>query len=189
MRHGAFLRARRRRSSSQSGPALRLRHLDEPQDARRTAGGLRPLPRGARVEGRSSELPRHAGRPVDARDRGKGRLFPHRDDRRVQGLPDTDPSERGHALGVADRGRVRRPHRRHRYASGATRPPTHRVDRARRPGAPRGVQADREPQHGAVRRAAADGRVGRAPRALRPRRCAASTRTTLQRSARSSSTR
>ena len=146
------------------GPALRFRHLDEPQDARRPSGRLRPLPRGARVEARPSELPRDAGRPVDARDRCEGRLLPHRDDRRVQGLPDADPRERRRARGDADRRRIRRSHRRHRHASRPARPPAHRLDRARRPGAPRGVQADREPQHGAVRRAAADGRLGRAPR-------------------------
>ena len=63
-----------------------------------------------------------------------------------------------------DRRRLRRPHRRHRHAPRAARPARDRVDGPRRAGAARGVQADREPQHGAVRRAAADGRLGRPPR-------------------------
>ena len=50
VRHGALLRARRRRPASEPGPALRLRHLDDAQDARRPARRLRALPRGARVD-------------------------------------------------------------------------------------------------------------------------------------------
>ena len=51
------------------------------------------------------------------------------------------------------------------------------------------VEADGEPQHRPVRRAAADDRVGRPRSARRPRRCAASTTTTSARSAGSSAAR
>ena len=74
------------------------------------------------------------------------------------------PRERRRARSDADVGRLRRPHRRHRHPSRPARPARDRVDGARRPGAPRGVPADREPQHRAVRRAPADGRLGRPPR-------------------------
>ena len=67
------------------------------------------------------------------------------------------------AAGLIER-RLRRAHRRHRHAPRATRPARDRLDRPRGPGAPRGVPADREPQHGAVRRASADGRLGRSHR-------------------------
>ena len=62
------------------GRALRHRHLDDAQDARRPAVGLRPLPRGARAGRRPGGLPGHAGRAARARDRGQGGLLP---DRRV----------------------------------------------------------------------------------------------------------
>ena len=135
-----------------------------PQDARRPARGLRPLPRGARVGARPRELPRHAGRPADAHDRREGGVLPDRGDRCVPGLPVAGPRERRHARRDADGRRLRRPHRRHRHAPRPARPARDRVDGARRPGAPRGVQADREPQHGAVRRAPADGRLRRPDR-------------------------
>ena len=49
VRHGPLLRARRRRPAPEPGRALRHRHLDDAQDARRPARRLRPLPRGARA--------------------------------------------------------------------------------------------------------------------------------------------
>ena len=57
-----------------------------------------------------------------------------------------------------------------------------RVDGQGRRGAPRRGEHHRQPQHRAVRRAAADGRLGRAHRARRRARCAASTRRTSARS-------
>ena len=149
---------------SEPGAALRLRHLDDAQDARRAARRLRALPRGARDEDRPRELPGHAGRPVDAHDRGEGGLLQDRDDRGVPRLPAPGARERRRARGRPARRRLRRADRRHRHASRAARPARDGVDGPRRAGAAGGVQADREPQHGAVRRAAADGRVGRPPR-------------------------
>ncbi len=66
-----------------------------------------------------------------------------------------------------DRRRLRRPDRRHGHTPRAARLARDGVDRPRSAGAARGVQADREPQHRAVRRAAAEGRVGRAFRLAR----------------------
>ena len=136
---------------------------------------------------RPRELPGHAGRPADAHDRREGDVLPDRRDRRVPRLPAAGPRERRRARGGPDRRRLRRAHRRHRHAPRAARPARDRLDGPRGAGAARGVQADREPQHGAVRRAPADGRLGRPASARRRRRCAASTRTTSARSRRSSS--
>ena len=97
LRHGALRGARRRRAASESGRALRLRHVDDAQDARRPARGLHPLPRGARAGGRSRRLPRHAGRPARAHDRGEGDVLQDRDVRRVPRLPAAGPRERGRA--------------------------------------------------------------------------------------------
>src|SRR5581483_5346280 len=113
---------------------------------------------------RPRELPRNAGRAADARDRREGDLLRDRDDRRVPRVPAARPGERGRARRDPPRRRLRRAHGRHRHAPRAARPPGDGVDRARGPGAARGVQADGEPQHGPVRRASADGRVGRAAR-------------------------
>ena len=122
--------------------------------------GFRPLPGGARAGCRPRGLPGDAGRPASAHHRGQGDLLPDRRHRGVQGLPAPGARECGHALGHLDEGRPRRPHRRHRHASPAARPAQHRLDGQGRGGAARRGQADREPEHGAVRRAAADGRVG-----------------------------
>ena len=84
LRHGALRRARRRRAAPEPGRALRLRHLDDAQDARRAALGVRPLPRGARAGGRPRGLPRDAGRAAQPRDRREGDVLP---DRRVGAVP------------------------------------------------------------------------------------------------------
>ena len=70
---------------SEPGAALALRHLDDAQDARRPAGRVRALHRGARAGARPRALPRHAGRAADAHDRRQGGVLPDRGDRRVQG--------------------------------------------------------------------------------------------------------
>ena len=80
LRHGALRRARRRRPAPEPRRALRLRHLDDAQDARRAARGLHPLPRGARAGGRPGRLPGDAGRPARAHDRREGDVLPDRDD-------------------------------------------------------------------------------------------------------------
>ena len=164
VRHGALLGARRRRPSPQPGAAQPFRHLDDTQDARRPAGGVRPLHRGVRAEGRPRQLPGHAGRSAHAHDRREGDVFQDRRHRSVPRLPATDPGERRHPGVRPARRRPRRAHRRHRHASRPARPACHGMDRAGSAGAARGVQADRESQHRAVRRAAADGRIGGAPR-------------------------
>ena len=110
---------------------------------------------------RPRDLPRAAGRAAHARDRREGGLLQDRDDRAVPRLPAPGPRERRRALRRAAGGRARRAHRRHRHAPAPARPAPHRVDGQGRGGAARRGQPDRQPQHGAVRRAAADGRVGR----------------------------
>ena len=167
VRHGPLLRARRRRPAPEPGRALRHRHLDDAQDARRPAVGLRPLPRGARAGGRQGGLPGHAGRPARARDRRQGGVLPDRRVRCVPLLPGAGAGERRRALRGADDRRDRRPHRRHRHAPAPARPARDRVDRQGRRGAAARGEADREPQHGPVRRAAADGRVRRPDRHAR----------------------
>ena len=63
-RHGPLLGPRRGGAAPEPGRVRRHRHLDDPQDARRAALGLRALPRRARHEGRPGRLPRacRAGR-------------------------------------------------------------------------------------------------------------------------------
>ena len=107
----------------------------------------------------------------------------------VPRLPDAGARERRRARRRDHRRRARRADRRHRHPPPAARPAPHGVDGQGRRGAAARRQADDEPQHGAVRRAAADGGLGRADRDARRRRCAASTRTTSARSAGSSSVR
>ena len=136
LRHGALRGARRRRPAPESGRALRLRHVDDAQDARRPARRLHPLPRGARAGGRPRRLPGHAGRPARAHDRGEGDVLQDRDVRRVPRVPAADPGERGRALRDAAGRRARAPDRRHRHAPDADRPAQLRVDGQGRRGAP-----------------------------------------------------
>ena len=62
---------------------LRLRHLDDAQDAGRPARRLHPLQGGARAGGRPRGVPRDAGRAAGAHDRGQGDVLPDRRHRRV----------------------------------------------------------------------------------------------------------
>ena len=64
LRHGAHRRARRRRPAPEPGAALRLRHLDEPQDARRPARRLHPLQGGARGGVDKAVFPGMQGGPL-----------------------------------------------------------------------------------------------------------------------------
>ena len=85
LRHGPLRRARRRRPPPEPGAALRLRHLDDAQDARRAALGLRALPRGAcRQAVDRAVFPGHAGRAARAHDRGEGDVL---QDRRLGAVP------------------------------------------------------------------------------------------------------
>ena len=76
LRHGALRRARRRRPPAEPGRALRLRHLDDPQDPRRPARRLHPLPRGAR-EGASTRavIPGMQGGPLEHTIAAKATCF------------------------------------------------------------------------------------------------------------------
>ena len=74
---------------------------------------------------------------------------------------DPGAGERRRALGGADVPRSRRSHRRHRHPSAAARPARDRLDGRRRRGAARRGEADRQPQHGSLRRASTDRRLGR----------------------------
>ena len=64
VRHGALLRARRRRAAPEPGAALRLRHLDDAQDARRAARRLRALQGGVRDEVDRANFPGMQGGPL-----------------------------------------------------------------------------------------------------------------------------
>src|SRR5581483_9160035 len=167
LRHGAFRRSRRGRAPPESRRALRLRHLDDAQDARRPARGIHPVPRRARAGRRPRRLPGDAGRPARAHDRREGDVLQDRDVRAVPGLPAADPLERRRPRGDAAGRRARPPDRRDRHASHADRPAQLRVDGQGRGGAPARGADHRQPQHGAVRRATADGRVGRSHRNAR----------------------
>ena len=72
LRHGPLRRARRGRPPPEPDAALRLRHLDDAQDARGTARRLRALQGGAREGPRPGGVPGDAGWPAPARDRGQG---------------------------------------------------------------------------------------------------------------------
>ena len=87
--------------------ALRLRDLDDAQDARRPARRLHPLPRGAREGARPRRDARDAGWAARAHDRGEGDVLPDRDDRRFPRVPGADPPQRRRAGRDAARRRAR----------------------------------------------------------------------------------
>ena len=97
VRHGPLRRARRSRAPSEPGRALRLRDLDDAQDAGGSALGLRPLPRGARPGTRPRGLSRNAGRAAQPRHRREGSMFPDRRVRAVSRVPDRSARERKRA--------------------------------------------------------------------------------------------
>ena len=164
LRHGALRRARRGRPAPEPGRRLRLRHVDDAQDAGRARARASSSARRSTRRRSTARSSRDAGRSARAHDRGEGDVLQDRDDRRVPRLPAAGARERGRALRDADRGRPRRPHRRHRHAPAPARPALDGLDGQGRGGAAARGQAHGEPQHGSVRRAAADGRVGRAHR-------------------------
>ena len=133
VRHGALLGARRGRTAPEPDGRLRRRHLDHAQDARRAAGGIHPLPRGARSGHRPRRVPGAPGRAARARDRREGDVLPDRRLRCVPRLPDAGAGERRRAGGRDHRRRARRAHRRHRYPSVAARSAPHASGRARTP--------------------------------------------------------
>ena len=147
------------------GPALRLRHLDEPQDARRAARrASSSAARSTRRRSTARTSPGMQGGPLMHTIAAKAACFGIAMTDAFRDYQRAGARERRHARdGLIDGG--------YDVLTGGTDTHlvqldlrAHRVDGARRAGAARGVQADREPQHGAVRRAAADGRVGRPAR-------------------------
>ncbi len=133
LRHGALRRARRRRAPPEPRAALRLRHLDDAQDARRPARRFHPLQGGARAGCRPRRLPGHAGRAALPRDRRQGGLLQDRGDRGLPRLPGSGPRQCRHALRDAAGGRARRPHGRNRHAPAPGRPRGAPTGRARTP--------------------------------------------------------
>src|SRR5262249_51835775 len=79
----------------------------------------------------------------------------------------TDACARASARGRAPRGRLRRPPRRHRPPPRSPRPARDRVARPRGTGAAREIPPHGHPQHGPLRRTAADGRLRRSHRHAR----------------------
>ena len=189
VRHGALRGPRRGRAAPEPRAALRLRHVDDAQDARGPARRLHPLQGGAREGRRPRGVPGHAGRPARAHDRREGRVLPDRRDRGVPRVPDAGARERRLARRHAARGWARPADRRHRHASAPDRSPQRRTGRARTRRS--GCTTSSSPSTAtrcrstSVRRRSA--RASASER--RRRRCAASTRTTSARSARSWSTR
>ena len=87
LRHGALRRARRGRAAPEPRAALRLRHVDDAQDACRPTLGVRALPRGARRGPRPRGLPGDAGRAAQPRHRRQGDVLRDRGLGRVPRLP------------------------------------------------------------------------------------------------------
>ena len=108
-RHGALRRARRRGPAPEPGAARARRLLDRAQDDRRPALGLHPHQRRRdREEDQLRRVPRPAGRPAHARDRGQGDRVQARGDARVQGPPGAHPQRRAHPRRAAHRSRTSR---------------------------------------------------------------------------------
>ena len=143
LRHGPLRRVSSRRGSIRARAALRLRHLDDAQDARRAALRLRPLQGGARAGGRPGGVPRDAGRAAQPRDRREGGLLPDRGLGAVPALPGERARERRCARRGAPGRWARRADRRHRHAPPARRPAVDRVDGQGRRGAARARSASR----------------------------------------------
>ena len=118
------------------GAALRLRHLDDAQDARRPALRLRPLPRGARDRRSTApSFPGMQGGPLSHVIAAKATCFRIAATRRLPRVPAAGARERRRAGRRAPGGRPRRPHRRHRHAPAPARPARDRVDGQGRRGA------------------------------------------------------
>ena len=86
-------------------------------------GGPHPLERRARQGDRQVGVPRHAGRPARARDRGQGGRLRRGADRRIQRLCAPGGGERQGAGRGAGRARLRHRLGRHRHAPHAGGPP------------------------------------------------------------------
>ena len=117
-RHGALRRPDRRRRLPQPGAARRRgdqHHAQEPaRPARRHRADER---RGRRQEDQQRHLPRHPGRPADARDRRQGGRVPRGAAARIQDVSATGGGQRQGTGRHADRAR---PAHRRRAAPKAT---------------------------------------------------------------------
>ena len=115
-RHGPRRRPGRRRRVPEPGAARARRHLDHAQDP------ARPAWRHHRRQGRRrpgeeaavDRVPRHPGRPADARDRGQGGRVQGSAGAGVQGLPAAGGEERAGDGEDHDRARLQDRLRRHR---------------------------------------------------------------------------
>ena len=97
----------RRRRAPVAGPVRRRRHVHDAQDAARPAGRGDPQPPAVRGRDRQGGVPRIAGRPAHARDRGQGRRVPRGESsRRSAGTPPTSSRTRRRARGRAHRPRA-----------------------------------------------------------------------------------
>src|SRR5437588_132847 len=86
-------------SLAEPGPACRRRHVDDPQEPARPARRHHP-DEGPRCEAdQQRDLPRHPGRPADARDRRQGGGLQGSAVARVQDLPAAGSEERRRARG------------------------------------------------------------------------------------------
>ncbi len=96
VRHGARRRPGRGGRVPQPGALRRRRHDHHAQDAARSA--RRPDPRARQrrdhEEAQLDDLPRHAGRPADARHRGQGGGLPRGAAAGVRGLPEAGRRQR-----------------------------------------------------------------------------------------------
>ena len=185
-RHGAVPRDRRRGRGApplRHGPRRRARGRGTPSESRRrtaTSSRRRPTRRSpARAPGSSSA--RRSTRRRSTRRSSPGcragrsstrsprrRPASRSPRRRASATTSADPRERRRARRLALGGRARPPHGRHGHASHPGRPPPERLDGQGRGGAPPRGEDHGEPQHGAVRRAAADGGLGPSARARPP---------------------
>ncbi len=121
-------------------PHRRLRHLDHAQVAARPARRHHPDEGRAREGHQLGHLPRHPGRPADARDRRQGRRVQGSADARVQDVPAAGRQERRRAGQDADRARPAHRVGPHRIARDAGRPARQEPDR-------QGSRSDPGPAH------------------------------------------
>ena len=146
--------------------------------------GLHPLSRGARAGDRSRDLPRAAGWAADARGSGEGDVLQDRRDRGLSRLPAAGSRQRrragGGAIAAVASSVLTGGTDTHLSSSTCAR----RSGRARPPRIVSTRSDHRQPEHGAVRRAAADRRIGYSRRGRRRRRCAGSTKRTSREVAR-----
>ena len=164
-RHGAFRRPRRRRRASEPVPARPCRDHDHAQDAARPARRHHPHQRrGTGEEDQFGGVPRHAGRPADARHRRQGGGVRRGAAAVVQALREERRGERQGAGRNAEGPRPRYRLRRHRHASHAGRSAQEAPDRQGGRGRARPRPHHLQQERHSVRSGKAHRHVGRAAR-------------------------